>query len=122
VESILIVEDDADLQEALSEALEGEGYRVRSARNGQEALEELALDEDQPNLILLDLVMPLMNGWKFLDERQRRANLSDIPVLVLSGFGGARPPHTAGVLRKPIHPLELFRAVRQAVAPGGHPV
>jgi CheY-like chemotaxis protein len=113
----LIVEDDEDLQAALSEALEDEGYRVRAAPNGLEALSKLLGDKERPNLIVLDLMMPLMNGWQFLRERIRYPSLSQIPVLVLTASSDARPKQAAAVLRKPIHPLELFEAVRRTMAP-----
>lgn len=117
--TILIVEDDEDLQEALSEALEDEGYRVRAAPNGLEALSKLLRDNDKerPNLIVLDLMMPLMNGWQFLKERIRYPTLSEIPVLVLTASSDARPNQAAAVLRKPIQPLEFFEAVRKTMAP-----
>ena len=115
--TILIVEDDEDLQAALSEALEDEGYRVRAAPNGLEALAKLLRDPDRPNLIVLDLMMPLMNGWQFLDERTRYPSLSKIPVLVLTASTDARPNQAAAVLRKPVQPLEFFETVRRTLAP-----
>jgi two-component system, chemotaxis family, chemotaxis protein CheY len=117
VETIMVVEDDADLQEALSEALQEEGYRVRSARNGREALQKLSSEENRPNLIVLDLMMPMMNGWEFLHERSRHSGLSRIPVLVLTASSSARPPQAAVVLRKPVQPAKLFETVRQALGP-----
>jgi CheY-like chemotaxis protein len=80
---ILIVEDDADLSEALCDILRDEGYAVTSAADGQEALDRLRRDE-RPSLILLDLTMPVMNGWQFRAEQRRDPDLSEIPVLVLS--------------------------------------
>jgi CheY-like chemotaxis protein len=118
MDTILIVEDDADLQTALLEGLQEEGYEVRAAPNGLEALAELLSDEEHPSLILLDLMMPLMNGWQFLDERIQYPELSKIPVLVLTASTDARPPQAAAILRKPIHPLQLFETVRQTLASG----
>jgi CheY-like chemotaxis protein len=80
---ILIVEDDADLREALCDILRDEDYAVTSAADGQEALDRLRRDE-RPSLILLDLTMPVMNGWQFRAEQRRDPDLSEIPVLVLS--------------------------------------
>ena len=84
---------------------------------GQQKLVELAqvlmLD---PQLILLDLVMPQMNGWQFLDERKRSPNLSRIPVLVMTSLWDARLPGKTQVLHKPFQPPDLFRSVRQALA------
>ena len=81
--SILIVEDDSDLREALSEVLRDEGYSVESAADGREALDRLRRDL-RPSLILLDLTMPVMNGWQFRAEQRRDPALSEIPVVVLS--------------------------------------
>src|SRR5262252_8406239 len=117
--TILIVEDDADLQMALLEGLKEEGYQVRAAPNGLEALAELLSDEEErPNLILLDLMMPLMNGWQFLDERIHYPGLSNIPVLVLTASTDERPAQAAAVLRKPVQPIELFETVRKTLGPG----
>jgi CheY-like chemotaxis protein len=117
VETILVVEDDKALQGALSEALEEEGYGVRKACNGREALQDLKAERPSPQLILLDLVMPQMNGWQFLDERKRNPILSRIPVLVMTSlWGDARLPGKTPVLHKPFQPLDLFRSVRQALA------
>jgi len=115
--TILIVEDDQDLQAALSEALEDEGYQVRAVPNGMEALSKLLGDKERPNLIVLDLMMPLMNGWQFLNERIRYPKLSEIPVLVLTASSEARPNQAAAVLRKPVRPLEFFEAVRKTMVP-----
>jgi CheY-like chemotaxis protein len=115
--TILIVEDDQDLQAALSEALEDEGYQVRAVPNGMEALSKLLGEKERPNLIVLDLMMPLMNGWQFLNERIRYPRLSEIPVLVLTASSEARPNQAAAVLRKPVRPLEFFEAVRKTMEP-----
>lgn len=80
--SLLVVDDDPDILEALSEILEGEGFDVRRARNGQEALERL--EERQAHLVLLDLMMPVMDGWEFAQELRRRPHLPAVPIVVLS--------------------------------------
>jgi CheY-like chemotaxis protein len=81
--SILIVEDDSDLRQALSEVLRDEGYSVAMAADGREALDRLRRDL-RPSLILLDLTMPVMNGWQFRAEQRQDPALSAIPVVVLS--------------------------------------
>lgn len=116
VETILVVEDDKALRGALSEALEDEGYSVRKASNGREALQDLTAEGPSPQLILLDLVMPQMNGWQFLLERKRDLRLSRIPVLVMTSLWDAHLPGRTRVLHKPFQPLELFRSVRQAIS------
>ena len=81
--SILIVEDDSDLREALAQVLRDEGYEVLGASHGQEALDSLR-EGRRPCLILLDLTMPVMNGWQFRDIQRHDPQLSSIPVIVLS--------------------------------------
>jgi CheY-like chemotaxis protein len=84
---ILIVDDDAPLRDGLARALEAAGHQVRTAANGLEALGEArAL---RPDLILLDLVMPVMDGWCFRTEQMEDPDLADIPVVVLSAGGEA---------------------------------
>jgi CheY-like chemotaxis protein len=85
---ILIVEDDADLRDSLADLLTEEGYQVAGASNGQEALDYLR-HAAPPCLILLDLMMPVMNGWEFCEQQQKDPALSTIPVAVVSGVRNA---------------------------------
>jgi CheY-like chemotaxis protein len=80
---VLIVEDDLDIRDALGQILEDEGYAVTTAANGLEALERLRAGPP-PMLILLDLMMPIMNGWQFRAEQQQDPTLATIPVVVIS--------------------------------------
>jgi CheY-like chemotaxis protein len=79
---VLVVDDDPSIQGFLAEALVDEGYRVRTAANGREAL--AILGEWRPDLILLDLMMPEMDGWAFRGEQRAMPAVSDVPVIVLS--------------------------------------
>ena len=81
--SILVVEDDPDIRDALAAVLETEGYDVAKASDGQEALGQLRTSAT-PSLILLDLYMPVMNGWAFRAEQLRDPKLASIPVVVVS--------------------------------------
>src|SRR5882724_8727460 len=81
---ILVVEDNADVRDAWEALLEGEGYRVVSAASGREALRWLRSSEVMPALILLDLIMPGMNGWDFRAEQSQDETLASIPVIVVS--------------------------------------
>src|SRR4051794_35889063 len=80
--SILIVEDEHDIRAVLTEILEDEGYTVTSVPNGLEAL--MFLHEHRPQLILLDLGMPVMTGWEFREQQRRDPTLASIPVIVMS--------------------------------------
>ena len=81
---ILVVEDNADVRDAWEALLEGECYRVVSAASGREALRWLRSSEVMPALILLDLIMPGMNGWDFRAEQSQDETLASIPVIVVS--------------------------------------
>jgi CheY-like chemotaxis protein len=111
--SILVVEDDADIREALIGILEDEGYRVDGVGNGREALEHLAAGP-RPALILLDLMMPVMNGWQFRAAQKLDPTLADIPVVVISADGNVRQKadslDAVGVLKKPVE-LDTLLAV-----------
>ncbi len=80
---IMVVEDDFAIRETIAELLEDEGYGVTRASNGAEALERLH-DTAETNLILLDLMMPIMDGWEFRSRQRNDPQLADIPVVVLS--------------------------------------
>jgi CheY-like chemotaxis protein len=82
--TILVVEDDFFIRDLLIELLEEEGYPVASAANGQEALAYLETATELPALILLDLMMPVMDGQQFLQRQQRDLRLQPIPVVVLT--------------------------------------
>jgi CheY-like chemotaxis protein len=84
--SVMIVEDDRDTREMLERLLALEGFSVRSAENGRHALETLTAGE-RPCVILLDLMMPVMNGWQFRAAQVSDPALADIPVVVVSAVG-----------------------------------
>ena len=84
---VLLVDDDFDIRAVLLEVLEQEGYRVSVATNGQDALAFLETNP-APDLILLDLMMPVMNGYEFREHQVANTNWSKIPVIVMSADGG----------------------------------
>ena len=117
--SVLIVEDDEGIRLSLQELLSGEGYVVRTARHGGEALESLGRD-GAPSIILLDLMMPHVDGMTFR-ERQRAAGLHvDVPVVVMSAHANmATQRERLGALlylEKPIEIDTLLGAVSTALA------
>jgi CheY-like chemotaxis protein len=83
---VLVVEDDQDIRESVVEILEENGYSPIAASNGREALEMLGRSESLPCVILLDLMMPVMDGRAFREEQLKRPKLSSIPVIVVSAF------------------------------------
>ncbi len=83
---ILVVEDELSQREALAEVLSRLGYEVQCAANGSEALELMRHSENLPGLILLDLMMPVMDGWEFRAEQRRDRTLAEVPVVMLSAL------------------------------------
>lgn len=83
---ILIVEDDIDIAEPLSFLLTDAGYAIDTAKHGKEAL-DLLTGGLRPDLILLDLMMPVMTGWEFREKQLSSPDLAEIPVIVLSAAG-----------------------------------
>jgi CheY-like chemotaxis protein len=81
---VLVVEDDPDVRETLELILEDEGVRAVGVANGREAIDYLTSDAPLPDLILLDLMMPVMSGVEFLAWRQRHPELAALPVVVVS--------------------------------------
>jgi CheY-like chemotaxis protein len=84
---ILIIEDDRSISEALSELLQSEGYSVVTAFNGQEGLDLLVKSPVLPRVILLDLMMPVKDGFQFRDEQLRNPKIAGVPVVVMSADG-----------------------------------
>jgi CheY-like chemotaxis protein len=103
--SILVVEDDQDIRDSLQDVLDLMGFRVTVASNGQEALEQLSKMEP-PCLILLDLMMPVMNGWEFRSCQKENPKFAEIPVVVVSADGNVKQKaESLGVahcLKKPV--------------------
>jgi len=104
---ILVVDDDARLRESILMLLRDAGYPAVGAANGREAL-ELA-ERESPRLILLDLMMPVMDGWQFLAERAQHRAAGNAAVVLLSGMAFIRDaPGVAGFLTKPIRTESLL--------------
>lgn len=113
---VLVVEDDPDIRDMVGGVLSLEGYDVMSASNGVEAL-DLLRDKPRPGLILLDLMMPIMNGWELRSELGRNPHLSAIPIVVISGDGSIDRKASAlgvnGYLRKPVDLDSLLETVQR---------
>jgi CheY-like chemotaxis protein len=114
--SVLVVDDDAQIRFVISELLRDEGYTVAQAANGREALIYLQTTTPLPCVILLDMMMPLMNGWDFLHARQRDRVLQAIPVVVISAFRAlaeaAAPLGVKEALAKPFDTDRLLATVQ----------
>jgi CheY-like chemotaxis protein len=113
--TVLVVEDEPDLLEVTRFALECEGFGVDTATNGEEALERLRTGV-RPGVVLLDLMMPVMNGWEFLEAIAKIPSLREIPVVVLTAGGSTAIPGAAAVLRKPLDLGLLIETVEHHTA------
>jgi two-component system chemotaxis response regulator CheY len=112
VADILLAENDQDLRDAMTGMLRKAGYSVEAVANGQEALEWLDSAAHPPKLLLLDLIMPVMDGWQFLDEQQKTPRNAAIPVVVLSANGSfAGRSESIPFLRKPVALKPLLAVV-----------
>lgn len=113
--TVLVIEDDNDIRTTLKMLLELEGYRVFTAQNGREGLELLS-NCPEPCLILLDMMMPEMNGWEFMEVRRHTQVLASIPVIVVSAAASMSgrpglPPGTDGYIKKPVDLEKLLAEV-----------
>ncbi len=113
---VLVVEDERDLRDGIAEVLEVEGHEVATAENGAVALDRAR--QFDPAVILLDLMMPVMNGWQFLEAQCGDAALCRIPVVVVSAVAGrAKAPTVVERLTKPFSVVHLLDVVERAHAP-----
>jgi CheY-like chemotaxis protein len=111
----MIVDDDHDVREALREVLQDNGYDVVEAGNGQDALAMLRGEGPRPCLILLDIMMPVMDGWQFRAVQREDPTLSAIPVIVLTAHGhvarGSEVMDATAYLKKPVQLPPLLATV-----------
>jgi CheY-like chemotaxis protein len=114
---VLVVEDDTDLRESLSQALRDHGFAVTQAANGKQAL-DLLNTGIRPGVILLDLMMPVLSGWELRDALREDPELAKIPQLIVSAFVDeseqavlAVPPDDC--IRKPFHLRVLIDAIER---------
>ena len=119
--TVLIVEDHPEISTTLTELLEDEGYQVVTAVNGQEALTYLRHAPQPPSLILLDLMMPVMDGWTFRTLQAGDPALAAIPVVVMSAISNVRyqqfPIAAAAYLPKPLNFHLLLQTVARFCVP-----
>ncbi len=109
---IMLVEDDHAIRTDLSMLLEMEGFEVTSAENGAVAVDILKTSQKNPALIILDIMMPVMDGWQFREEQMKIETASSIPVVVMTADGRAadkaKQMKAQGFVQKPIHRIDAF--------------
>ncbi len=119
---VLIVEDDDDIRETLLEVLSDNGFEPSCAANGAEALTFLRDASDKPHVILLDMMMPVLDGWGFRSAQLADPTLRSIPVIVLTAHASIEETAAAlgvtGFLRKPVRLDPLLDAIRRHAAMG----
>jgi len=114
---VLVVEDDETIRETLIEFLEEQGYEAVGAVHGQDALDKLAGTREPPCLIVLDLMMPVMDGLAFRQQQLEDPSLQRIPVVVISAYKDLERRtsdlNVAGHLQKPLKLVDLLGLVQQ---------
>jgi CheY-like chemotaxis protein len=111
--TVLLVEDDLDVRDTLQDLLESEGFDVIPAANGKQAIDFMTLnDPPGADLVILDLMMPMVSGWEVLEVMTADPRLADIPVIVLSAMAGDRPLRAQGFVHKPFALETLVAAIR----------
>lgn len=111
--SILVVEDEPALRQTLKDVLEIQGYRVYLAANGKEGIEQLQKIAPEPCVILLDLMMPIMSGWDFLDHQRTNPLFQNIPIVICSAYEeSAKAIRPAAYVPKPVKLDQLLGAVK----------
>lgn len=115
---ILVVDDDDDFREALSEVLLDAGYPVQQADNGEAALARVS--DEQPGIVLLDLKMPVLDGWGVMERMRGEARSAAVPILILSAYGFEWESELLGAqgyIPKSVGMEEILERVRRAAGP-----
>lgn len=117
--SILLIEDDGDIRQTVAEVLQQEGFEVECAGDGQEALQKLR-DLPKPGLILLDIAMPIKDGFQFRREQEQDPRVADIPVVIMSADSHVQAKQmktgARGYLKKPFEISTLIDTVKSLLA------
>jgi CheY-like chemotaxis protein len=113
--TVLVVEDEAELREMMRDSLELNGYAVVTAEDGQDALGKISSIEHLC-LVILDLIMPVMTGWDFIEKMRQSRGLAAVPVVVHSSAPGKAPAGVNRVLQKPVVFEHLLEVVREYCA------
>lgn len=117
--TVLLIEDDHEIRVRLRELLEDEGYRVLTAANGRSALDVLEGGAAAPDVIVLDLMLPVMDGWRFAASVRADPRFAQVPIVVQSAFTSPPPPRdVAAFLLKPVDEGALLNEIRRSVARG----
>ncbi len=108
---VLVVDDDPDIRQTLADVLELGGHRVQTAENGRVGLD--AARREAPDVIILDLMMPVMSGWEFLKEHHRDPGIARVPVIVISAASPGPSLEASEFLPKPFDVDQILAAVER---------
>jgi CheY-like chemotaxis protein len=119
VRTILVVEDEFDVQQVVADILRDEGYEVSVCGNGRDAL--AALRKSPPDVLVMDVMMPLLSGFQVLEEMQRSTGLKDVPVILMSETSppSSEPVRWRVFLKKPFRLEQLLDAVMRVAGVSG---
>jgi len=124
LQSVLVVDDDVDIREILAEVLGEVGFEVITAANGREALTVARDTSLRPSVILLDLMMPIMDGYGFLEQRSADPVLASIPIAIVTaghGVDRARIGHGIPIIPKPFETQQLVGVLHHLVSRPANP-
>jgi CheY-like chemotaxis protein len=118
VTSILVVEDEFDVQQVVADVLRDEGYEVSVCGNGRDALERLR--EHRPDVVVMDVMMPILSGVQALEQIRKTPGLDGVPIILMSEMPprSGEPRHWQAFLKKPFRLEQLLNAVARVI-PGG---
>ena len=117
--TVLLVEDDLDVRDTLQDLLEEEGFDVIPAANGKQAIDFLTLDRSgRADLVILDLMMPMVSGWEVLERMTEDERLAGVPVIVLSAVTTHKPPRAQRFVHKPFSLETLVQAINDCLDEG----
>jgi len=122
--AVLVVDDDVDIREILAEVLDDVGFDVTTAANGREALAVVRDTTVRPSVILLDLMMPIMDGYGFLEQRSLDPALASIPIAIVTaghGVDRARIGQGIPIIVKPFDTRQLLGVLHRLVSPPAKP-
>jgi CheY-like chemotaxis protein len=116
--TILLAEDDLEIRDVVQDLLEEIGCDVIPARTGKQALDFLSNDpRSPPDIVILDLMMPLVTGWQVLEAIQRDPALAAVPVVILTAATQDRPSGVAALLQKPFQADHLLETIQRLLRP-----
>lgn len=110
--TVLLVEDDYAIRDVMQDVLENHGYDVVPAANGKQAIDYLtSTPVPKPDVVVLDLMVPIVTGWQVIETMRREGRLQQVPVIVVSAVTQDKPAGAVAFLRKPVRLNELLETV-----------